>query len=89
MIFKESFWLNIKDYKETTIVKVHIAPSLLISSCLELNSFHGLPYHIVSYLIIDLSIWCKRTFILARSDLCACFHLNDFVSFDNVGCQIL
>jgi hypothetical protein len=76
MIFKEGYWLNIKDYNQATNVEVHIARALLISSCLELNSFHGLPYHIVSYLIIDLSIWCKRTVILARGVIMCMFSFE-------------
>ncbi len=52
---------NIKDYNWATNNGVHITPNLLISSCLESNSFHGLPYHIMLYLIMDLVNWCRKT----------------------------
>ncbi len=44
----------------------HIAPNLMISSCLEPNTFHGLPYHIMFYLNIDLANLCRTTFTLVR-----------------------
>jgi hypothetical protein len=55
--------------------KGHIAPNLLISSCLEPNSSHGLPYHIMSYLIIDLVIWCWKFFIPAKGVICVHFFM--------------
>ncbi len=83
-------WLNIGDYNQATNDGAHIVLNLLISSCLELNSFHGLPYHNMSYFTIDLDIQCKWTFISTRGgNLCACFHdhVHDFVSFNGVGHQ--
>jgi len=59
--WKVIIWLNIKDCNWATNNGVHITPNLLISSCIESNSFHGLPYHIMLYLIIDLVNWCKKT----------------------------
>ncbi len=50
---KVGMWLNMWDYIWVTNNGAHITPSLLISYHLELNSFHGLPYHTMSYLIID------------------------------------
>jgi hypothetical protein len=53
---KIAIWLKIKDCNLVINKEVYIAFGLLISSCLEPNSFHGLPYHIMSYFIIDLAI---------------------------------
>jgi len=53
--WKVIVWLNIKDCNWATNNGVHTTP------CLESNSFHGLPYHIMLYLIMDLVNWCRKT----------------------------
>jgi hypothetical protein len=63
-------WLNIGDYNQATNDGAHIVLNQLISSCLELNSFHELPYHIMSYFIIDLDIQCKWTFTSTKGAIC-------------------
>jgi hypothetical protein len=69
--WKIIIWLNIKDCNWAIHNGVHITPNLLISSCLESNSFHGLSYPIMSYLIIDLVNWCRKTLnIPTRGVIC-------------------
>jgi hypothetical protein len=49
---KVVIWLNLKNCSYLINDGAHIALILLISSCLEPNSFHGLPYHIMFHFII-------------------------------------
>jgi len=68
---KDVILLNIKDCSLIINNGAHVAFSLLISWCLEPNNiFHILSCYIMFFFIINLAIWCKRTFTLVKGCVC-------------------